>query len=60
LLQAPRFIYRVEQELGDGTVRDLTGYELASRMSYAIWGSTPDSELLELDYLDGRKILPIP
>lgn len=46
MLQSPRFIYRVENETGDGSVRPLEGYELASRLSYAVWGSAPDQELL--------------
>jgi hypothetical protein len=48
LLQAPRFMYRIEAEIGDGTVRELNDFELASRLSFAIWGSTPDAELLDL------------
>jgi len=47
VLQAPAFIYRTE--IGDGsggeTVR-LNAFELASRLSYAIWNSIPDEELL--------------
>jgi len=46
MLQAPRFIYRIEREMGDGNKRALSAYELASRMSFAIWGSNPDSALL--------------
>lgn len=46
LLQSPRFIYRIEREAGDGAARALSGFELASRVSYAVWGSTPDAELL--------------
>ena len=32
---------------GDGT-RSLTDYELASRLSYFLWSSMPDAELLRL------------
>ena len=54
LLQSPHFLYRVELGalgLGDeaaaaGEVVPLTGYELASRLSYLLWASTPDDELL--------------
>ena len=48
LLQSPHFLYR--SELG---VRDdedtwaLTDWELASQMSFLLWGSSPDDELLE-------------
>lgn len=50
MLQAPRFLYR--PELGDlalereGAV-PLTGYEVASRLSFAFWNSGPDEALLE-------------
>jgi hypothetical protein len=51
ILQSPSFLYR--WELGpvaahpttDGRVA-LTGYELASRLSYLAWGSMPDDVLL--------------
>ncbi len=48
-LQSPEFLYRVE--LGD--VADTTHparpspYEMATRLSYFLWGSTPDSALLQ-------------
>lgn len=50
-LQHPRFLYRVE--IGspvpneDGVFR-LTDYEVATRLSYLIWGSTPSDTLLDL------------
>ncbi len=49
LLVAPHFLYRVE---ADHAARSadrsyaLTGYELASRLSYFLWSSMPDAELL--------------
>ena len=46
MLQSPRFLYRFEQEVGDGNARPLSGYELASRLSYATWASAPDEALL--------------
>lgn len=45
MLQSPRFIYRIESQRGDGTNWPLDDYELASRLSYIIWGSSPDLEL---------------
>ncbi|MEM9194192.1 MAG: DUF1592 domain-containing protein [Myxococcota bacterium] len=42
VLQSPSFIYRTE--LGDGGTLD--GYALASRMSFFLWDSIPDDELL--------------
>ncbi|MEQ9320613.1 MAG: DUF1592 domain-containing protein [Polyangiaceae bacterium] len=44
MLQSPRFLYRMEQEAGDGT-RELGGYELANRLSYLLWGAPPDDAL---------------
>lgn len=43
MLQSPRFIYRIENQQADGPVDE---YELASRMSYIIWGGPPDEELM--------------
>lgn len=49
MMQAPQFLYRVERETeGEaGTVREVDGYELASRLSYFLWLSAPDETLLE-------------
>jgi hypothetical protein len=46
MLQSPRFIYLVENQRGDGTPWPATGYEIASRLSYIIWGGPPDEKLL--------------
>ncbi|NNE00837.1 MAG: DUF1592 domain-containing protein, partial [Pirellulaceae bacterium] len=45
MLQSPRFIYRIENQLGDGDLWQVGEYELANRMSYILWGSSPDAEL---------------
>ena len=47
MLQSPRFIYRVENHIGDGTVWPIAGHELANRISYILWGSAPDSALIQ-------------
>ena len=47
MLQSPRFIYRVENQRGDGQLWPAGEYELASRLSYILWGSSPDQELLK-------------
>ena len=47
MLQSPRFLYRTEVEVGDGNERPLTGYEMASRLSYMIWGGPPDDTLFD-------------
>lgn len=45
MLQSPWFLYRVEHGLdGSGQLSD---YELATRLSYFIWNTTPDAALLE-------------
>ena len=46
LLQSPHFLYRSElgEALPDGRYR-LTGYEVASALSYLYWGTMPDAEL---------------
>ena len=45
MLQSPRFIYRMENQKGDGS-RWLVGeYELAARISYILWGAPPDERL---------------
>jgi hypothetical protein len=48
MLQAPRFLYRVEvgtdEQINERAVR-LSPYEIASRLSYAIWETLPDPAL---------------
>jgi mono/diheme cytochrome c family protein len=48
VLASPHFLYRAEG--GDGTsgVRTLTDLELASRLSFFLWSSLPDDELVKL------------
>lgn len=45
VLLAPQFLFRVEHNLGSAGVRQLDGYELASRLSYFLWSSMPDDAL---------------
>lgn len=47
MLQSPRFLYRMENQRGDGSRRAAAPYELASRLSYILWGAPPDEELLK-------------
>ncbi|MEL6179736.1 MAG: DUF1592 domain-containing protein, partial [Myxococcota bacterium] len=47
MLQMPSFLYLIEIEQAEGTRRDIGGYEMASRLSYTLWGSPPDSTLYE-------------
>ena len=49
VLVSPAFLFRVEQSRPTGEdTRPLTGYELASRLSYFLWMSMPDERLFEL------------
>ncbi|MFT3706715.1 MAG: DUF1592 domain-containing protein [Archangium sp.] len=66
-LTSPRFLYRFEFH---GSPNDATAIELldgpalATRLSFAVWGSTPDDELLELaeriDPSTGKTVLANP
>lgn len=46
-LQSPNFLFRVELGEPDGDIRRYTDYEMASRLSYVLWNTTPDDLLLE-------------
>jgi hypothetical protein len=46
VLMSPHFLYRVDQPGEGGAVRPLSDYDLASRLSYFLWASMPDAELL--------------
>jgi hypothetical protein len=51
LLISPDFLFRVERDPIDsdpGTIYALTDLEIASRLSYFLWSSGPDDELLVL------------
>lgn len=51
LLMDPRFLYQIEQEpegLAPGSVYPISDVELASRLSFFLWSSIPDDELLTL------------
>ena len=49
ILVSPSFLYRIERDqpasVGNSSV-PVSQYELASRLSYLLWSSTPDAELL--------------
>ncbi len=48
VLQSPDFLYRLEfGEVDEDGHRRPTPYEMASRLSYFLWGSMPDDLLLE-------------
>jgi hypothetical protein len=47
-LISPRFLFRTEPSNTTGETRPLDDYSLATRLSYFLWGSTPDGLLLAL------------
>ena len=48
ILASPHFLYRVESGDAAGGIRTLSDLELASRLSFFLWSSLPDEELLKL------------
>jgi Protein of unknown function (DUF1592)/Protein of unknown function (DUF1588)/Protein of unknown function (DUF1595)/Protein of unknown function (DUF1587)/Protein of unknown function (DUF1585) len=47
LLLSPKFLFRVEHNPPAGRSASLDGYEIATRLSYFVWSSMPDDELLQ-------------
>jgi len=48
VLASPHFLYRAEAAVDAGGMRTLNDLELASRLSFFLWSSLPDKELLDL------------
>ena len=46
LVQDPEFLYRIEAGNAGAVSRSLSDHELATRLSYLLWGTTPDETLL--------------
>jgi hypothetical protein len=46
VLLSPHFCYRIDRAPPGTATQRLTGYGLASRLSYFLWSSMPDTELL--------------
>lgn len=60
VLVSPHFIYRAEEGLFDNESQQVSSFELASRLSFFMWSSLPDEELLQLansDQLQNPKVL---
>ncbi len=65
LLMSPEFLYLPETGAGSVTVEGtnfvpLTSWEMASRLSYFLWNTTPDAQLLSLareDKLRDRQVI---
>jgi hypothetical protein len=50
VLVSPQFLFRIEQEpasVATASVHRVSDFELASRLSFFLWSSTPDDELLD-------------
>ena len=47
LLSAPDFLFRTEMAVPKGKDYTLDGYSRAARLSYMLWDSTPDRQLLD-------------
>ncbi|QDV21908.1 DUF1592 domain-containing protein [Aureliella helgolandensis] len=47
-IASPRFLYLYETSHERGTVEEVDDFELASRLSFFLWGSLPDQSLLDL------------
>lgn len=49
VLLSPHFLFRVERlPPGDTSARQLSSYEIATRLAYFLWSSMPDEELSQL------------
>ena len=49
ILASPKFVFRVERDPAEGpAVHRITDIELASRLSFFLWSSIPDDELLNV------------
>ncbi|MBK5291715.1 MAG: DUF1592 domain-containing protein [Acidobacteriia bacterium] len=48
VLVSPRFLFRVEERTKEPVIRPLGQYEMASRLSYFLWSTMPDEELMQL------------
>ncbi|MEM0895583.1 MAG: DUF1592 domain-containing protein [Verrucomicrobiota bacterium] len=48
VLASPRFLYLFDRAEADAGAKEVDDFELASRLSFFLWGSIPDEELLVL------------
>lgn len=49
ILASPRFVFRIERDPADGPrIHRISDLELASRLSFFLWSSIPDDELLNV------------
>ena len=48
VMSSPRFLYIIERAPEEATRQRLSDYELAARLSFFLWNSIPDDDLLKL------------
>lgn len=48
ILVSPEYLYRLEEGRNEDTPYPVSGMELATRLSYFLWSTAPDDELLRL------------
>ena len=48
VLVSPQFLFRIEDNEGSPGIHPLGQYEMASRLSYFLWSTMPDEELMQL------------
>lgn len=48
MLASPQFLFRIEHDPKPGAIERISDVELASRLSYFLWSSMPDEDLLRL------------
>jgi len=48
VLASPRFLFRLESPASTARFADVDDYSLASRLSYFLWSTMPDAELMQL------------
>jgi hypothetical protein len=46
MIESPKFLYRFETGVLNGSVYNLTQYEIATALSYQYWGTMPDAQLM--------------
>jgi mono/diheme cytochrome c family protein len=59
VLVSPYFLYKVENPTAPGKKRMLTDFELATALSYFLWSSMPDDELLKVAGQGKLKSFPV-
>jgi len=48
VLVMPQFLLKIESAMGSSSAEPISDFDLASRLSYFLWASMPDDELLQL------------